>query len=194
MAVLFFFYLFFNFCVEHVRENVGTSVDLGKNHIGLFTLNWAINIPRTRSMSHWSFSFIVFRAVNMFPGFSVQMLTRVNIVYMDFLILIFLSCQHVFGIFGPNVDPGQYRLNLHCYWNVFWAVNMFSGISVKMLTRVNIVYMDLFIVWQIDHGAVGSRCSRGYGAGECIWVGAFYNKKWPWSRKTALLDHTPRIW
>ena len=59
----------------------------------------------------WPFNLECFWAVNIFSRFLVQMLTRVNIVYMDLFIFNFLGGQHVFGIFGPNVDPGQHRLH-----------------------------------------------------------------------------------
>ena len=44
----------------------------------------------------------------MFSGISVEMLTRVNIIYMDlFGFAKILSGQHVLENFGVNVDPGQ---------------------------------------------------------------------------------------
>ena len=78
-----FYFNFFNFCGEHVRGNVGPSVDLGKNHL---------HGPLYFKLSHQ------------------HSLDQVNVTLTIFFYS-FSSGQHVLGIFGSNVDPGQHRLH-----------------------------------------------------------------------------------
>ena len=74
-----------------------------------------LNVDPGQHRLHEPFCFNFFGAVNRSSNISVEMLIRINIIYTEHFILPFFGGQHVFGIFGPNVDPGQRRPHGHFF-------------------------------------------------------------------------------